>query len=159
MWLLVLALLTGPPAAPAAPRAPSIEAVGFLAGCWKGKPRGGEGSIDEMFTAPEGGLVLGTSRVVDKGVAVFWELMRIEQTPGAVTLTVLLKSGKTAAFRLVRGEPGLVVFENPALEFPRSITYRLAPDGTLDARVEGAQAGAPRALAFALRRLACPGAR
>jgi hypothetical protein len=136
---------------------PTIQQLEFMAGCWRGKPKQAPGIIEETFTTPEGQLILGTSRVVVGKQAVFWELMRIEPLEKGVTMTLLLKTGKTDWFLLRSARDKHAIFENPMNDFPRRISYKVR--GTqLDVRVEGQQEGKPRLLAFEMQRVRCPGA-
>ena len=48
-----------------------------------------------------------------------------------------------------------VVFENSAHDFPQRIIYRLAPDGALDARIEGEINGQHREVTFPMHKVDC----
>jgi len=123
------------PAAPA-PQAPGhIGDAAFLAGVWREVQ--GESRVEEFWTGPAGGLMLGAGRELAGGKLEFFEHMRIEER-GSSLVYVALPFGQNATeFALVSRGPQEVVFANEAHDYPKRITYRLAEDGTLLARVEG----------------------
>ena len=133
--LMTLALTTALPAAAAPPN--DFEALGWLAGCWEGQ--GGGGKNQECWMAPEGGMMLGTSRVISERGAQF-EFLRIASHGDSLAL-LASPSGKPAvAFELVESSKGLAVFTNPEHDFPQRITYRRQGE-SLTARVEAERDG------------------
>ncbi|MEM9553097.1 MAG: DUF6265 family protein [Acidobacteriota bacterium] len=120
----------------------TLEDLAFLAGCWQGTI--GEGTtIREAFTAPLGGLMLGSSQTVADGATVSFEYLRIEETEEGVFYRPSPGGRETVSFQLVAEGSGgssdsaLAVFENLAHDFPQRIVYDLADDGvTLVARIE-----------------------
>ena len=112
---------------------PSLDAVAFLAGTWTGEEGGV--SMEEHWTVPAGGLMLGLHRDVVPGKPAFFEFLRIEATPKGI---VYLASPRGAP-----ATPFPPVFENREHDFPTRIIYRLTPDGSLHARVEGTRKGKP----------------
>lgn len=131
-------------AASAAAEGPAarIEQLAFMAGSWSA-PSGGA-DVEEVWLAPRGGLMLGLGRTVRDGKAVDWEFMRIEEQGG--TLVYLASPGGRPAtpFPLAALDATSAAFES-ALEFPRRVSYRANPDGTLTARIEGTRNGKPAA--------------
>jgi hypothetical protein len=102
--------------------------------------------------------VLGTSRRMAGGRAVFWELIRIERGDDGVTrLTNHLKGGKEAWFKLVHTSAREAIFENPTYDFPNRVLYRVQPSGSLYARVESVGGKAPKVLEFEMAPVRCPG--
>lgn len=114
-----------------------LDALGWLAGCWEGQ--GGGGRNQECWMAPEGGMMLGISRVISPRGTQF-EFLRI--APHGDGLALLASpSGKPAvAFELVESAEGLAVFANPEHDFPQRITYRRQGDA-MTARVEAQREG------------------
>ena len=113
-----------------------------MAGIWGGPSGGAE--VEEVWLAPSGGLMLGLGRTVKDGKAVDFEFMRIEEQGG--TLVYLASPGGKPAtpFPLAALDATSVAFES-TLEFPRRVSYRKNPDGTLTARIEGTRNGSPPA--------------
>lgn len=123
----------------AAAEKPDLASLSWMAGSWGGEDGGAR--MEEHWTAPRGGLMLGLHRDVKGEKKAFFEFLRIEaQADGIVYLAMPL--GKPAtAFKLVESAPSRVVFANPEHDFPQRILYWLTPDGALHARVEGTQGG------------------
>lgn len=110
--------------------------LAWMSGDWETAP--GRMQIDEHWTTPVGGSMLGMSRTVAGGKMVFFEFLRIE-TRGTEVFYVAQPKGRTPAtdFKLVRSSEGEAVFENLQHDFPKRIIYRKQPDGGLSARIEG----------------------
>ena len=122
--------------APAAPLAPGhIGDAAFLAGVWREVK--GESRVEEFWTGPAGGLMLGAGRALAGGKLEFFEHMRIEERDGTLVLVALPFGKGSTEFALASLGPQEVVFENEAHDYPKRIRYRLEADGTLLARVEG----------------------
>jgi hypothetical protein len=145
-WTLVLLLLVvglaGAVALDAAdvPAArASIADLGWMAGSWAGNE--GKTQMDEHWTAPKGGAMLGLHRDVVGGKMVSFEFLRIEETPGGLAYLSMPQGRPVTAFPLAKLEGKRVVFENPTHDFPQRIIYWLEADGSLAARIEGTQEG------------------
>lgn len=119
----------------------SLDPVAFLAGTWAGEEGGL--SMEEHWTPPAGGLMLGLHRDVAKGKAVFFEFLRIEATPKGIVYLASPKGAPATPFPLVESVGNRAVFENREHDFPTRIIYRLTSDGSLHARVEGTKKGRP----------------
>jgi hypothetical protein len=131
-----------------------FDKLAFLSGCWSAQM--GPVTIEEQWNRPLGGLMLGSSRTIKAGKAVFHEFIRIEQRGGSIIYTPRVGATATSvSFRLVRLSENEVVFENPDHDFPQRIIYRSTPDG-LAARIEGTKNGKARGEDFPYRRVACP---
>ena len=119
----------------------SLDPVAFIAGTWSGEEGGV--AMEEHWTAPAGGLMLGLHRDVAKGKAVFFEFLRIEATPAGIVYFASPKGAPATPFPLVESGGKRAVFENRKHDFPTRIIYRLTPDGALHARIEGTRQGKP----------------
>ena len=132
----------------------SVDSLQFLSGCWEG--RLGKLVLEEQWNAPAGGMMMGMSRNLKDGKAVFSEFMRIE-TKGA-DIFYVARIGDTrqspTPFKLVRLEGKHVVFENPEHDFPQRIIYRAA-EGGLFARIEGKEKGVDRGEDYAMKSVSC----
>ncbi|HWB79227.1 MAG TPA: DUF6265 family protein [Nannocystaceae bacterium] len=151
--LFPLAILAGcrPSAAPseAAPRvnapapargdAASIDALAFLVGTWIAETP--EGRVTEAWTK-QGDALVGRSETV--GAQPFHEDLRIEAKDG-VLVYFASPMGRTPPTEFRRTDDGsaanVVVFENPAHDFPKRIRYAQNGD-RLTATIDGDGKGA-----------------
>lgn len=84
--LAVLVFLALPLAAAEAPRA-TLADMRWLTGHWTGRGLGG--FVEEIWSEPRGGAMMGMFRLVKDGEAVFYELLHVVETDG--TLAIRLK--------------------------------------------------------------------
>lgn len=147
-----LAVGSVPATAQQTPPSP-IERLAWLGGAWGSGDAEGAW-VEEHWTAPRGGLMLGTNRSGTASRAEAFEFLRIEAGEDGVPVYWAAPAGGTPVpFRLVAAEPGLAVFENPAHDYPTRITYRRTND-TLVATIEGA--GGANAMSWTWRKLGAP---
>jgi hypothetical protein len=113
---------------------PGLEQLAWMAGHWAGEQGGVQ--MEEVWTAPGGGMMIGLHRDVRAGKPAFFEYLRIEETDDGI-FYVASPMGRTPGtrFRLVSVEAGKVRFENPEHDFPQRIIYWKDGD-TLVARAE-----------------------
>lgn len=130
-----------------------LDQLAFLSGCWA--LQSGTVTVEEQWNRPAGGLMLGTSRTLRAGRAVFHEFIRIEQKGNDVFYTPRVGSAPPVSFRAVKLTAEEAVFENLEHDFPQRIIYRKG-EGTLPARIEGAVGGVLKGQDFLYRRAACP---
>ena len=105
----------------------SLDSVAFLAGTWTGEEGGV--AMEEHWTTPAGGLMLGLHRDVAPGKAAFFEFLRIEATPKGIVYLASPKGAPATTFPLVESAGNRAVFENREHDFPTRIIYRLTTDG------------------------------
>ena len=129
----------------------AIEKLGFLAGCWAGS------GVEEMWTRPAGGTMLGISRTIKGGKTVFTEFLQVSSGAGdTLVLNVQLRlAGKSTQFRATDLKGDAVTFSNPEHDYPQRISYRREPDGSLFARIEGTAGGKARHDDFKYSRVRC----
>lgn len=132
--------------------APSLERLRWLAGDWRMERAGRV--VDEHWMAPAGGVMLGMSRTVAKGKVLEHEYVQIREGPGGDLFYVALPAKqKEATFKVVSQADTEVVFENKEHDFPQVIGYRLNPDGSVLAWIEGPKSdGTTRRVEYAYRR-------
>ncbi len=144
-------ILVGPPGS-----AP-LASVAILSGCWRGPDRDGTGVYEERWSAPAGGLMVGSARGWRGATLRSWEHLAIRSRDGEV---VYLPSPggepSPAVFRLQpsprRGE---LLFTAPEHDYPRRILYRIDGD-RLELRADGGEGdGSP--LRWSLVRVGCDG--
>lgn len=131
--------------------AATIDDLAWLAGNWASED--GEPGSGELWTAPAGGTMLGSSRTVRDGQIAAYEFVIIRETADQGLEYVARPSGQVGAtFTMVEMKGQRVVFENAGHDFPQRIIYQLSEGGRLDARIEGNLDGEFRSVAFPLRR-------
>lgn len=102
----------------------TIQDMKPLAGTWRGKGLGG--TVEEVYSQPQDGAMMGMFRFLDKGRTVFYEFITILEENG--TLIVRLKhfnsdlrgweeKDKTVDFRFVKKEKNRMYFEGQTFEF------------------------------------------
>lgn len=82
---LLVALLAPLPAA-ASPRNATIDDAAWLAGRWVGEGLGGQ--VEEVWSPPAGGQMVGHFRLVRNGAPAFYELCLIDVTADGIRLRV-----------------------------------------------------------------------
>jgi hypothetical protein len=112
-----------------------LSALAWMAGVWSGVTENTE--MEEQWTVPKGGMMLGVHRDVRVGRAVSFEFLRIQETADGVTYWASPNGKPATPFRAVEIVGQRVVFENKEHDFPQRIIYWLASDGRLHARIEG----------------------
>ena len=115
--------------------ATDVSALAWMAGHWRGVDEGT--SMEELWTAPAGGTLLGVHRDVKGARTVSWEFLRIETTPDGIVYQASPMGRPPTPFKLVESGERRAVFANPQHDFPKRILYWLATDGALHARIEG----------------------
>lgn len=151
---VVLLLLAAPGARAQEPPPPTLEDLSFMAGCWRGE-FGEDGVIEEFYTRPAGGLMLGVTRFLRGGRAVQHEFARIREDSAGVGLRPFPGGRPSPArFRLTSAHGRVAVFEAPDHDFPKRIVYRENPDGTHTARVDGGE-GSGEAREWRMEPVAC----
>jgi hypothetical protein len=145
--LLIALFLLAPVRDQGIPNAPTtIQRLSWMAGCWR-QEASTFTTIDEMWMAAAGEIMLGTSRTVGRDRVVEYEFMRIQSTQNGVTFFAQLPKQPETAFQLVTIDAQMVVFENAQHDFPQRVIYRLQGD-TLTGRIEGTQDGKSRSAAL-----------
>lgn len=111
----------------------SLADLAWMAGSWRAEWPGG--SSEELWTDPDGGLMLGLNRSVREGKKTGFEFLRIEERNGAVVYLASPGGASPTAFELTEAKRNRAVFENPKHDFPQRIVY-WKKDTNLCARVE-----------------------
>ena len=118
--LAVVAVLLAIPAAAADEPVPPLD---WLTGRWC--TTRGDHSVEEVWLAQRGGVLVGLSRTYTDAATVAFEYLRIVATGGAVEYIAQPNGRPPTAFRLTASGAGFLRFENPAHDFPQRIEYRL----------------------------------
>jgi hypothetical protein len=130
-----------------------IEQVAWLQGCWQSVS--GDRVIEEQWTAPRAGSMLGTGRTVRGNTLVEYEFVVVRER-GEQFVYLAHPSGQPSAeFVSIRASAGEVVFENAQHDFPQRVGYQ-RQGADLAAWIEGTKDGQTRRIDFHYRRAACP---
>ena len=128
-----------------------ITELGWMSGDWQTAP-GGRAQIEEHWTLPAGGSMLGMSRTVAGSKTAEFEYLRIEQREDAIYYVAQPKGRCPATdFKLTRATAQEAVFENPAHDFPKRIIYRKTTEDSLTASIDGGEGTKP--MTFSFRRM------
>jgi uncharacterized protein DUF6265 len=128
-------------AAPLPAQAPSggAETLAWMEGAWAGEKNGV--AMEELWTGPRGGALLGLHRDVKGQRLLSWEFLRIQATDAGIVYFASPRSAPPTAFKLVEAGEKRAVFENKEHDFPQRILYWVDAKGALHARIEGPQGG------------------
>ena len=132
--------------------APAKAAMGdmaWLAGAWVGT-RGAAGaiSIEERWSPPLGGAMLGVSRTVSRGKMSAFEFLRVIERDGGLVYIAQPGGRPPTEFALKELSPRRAVFENPRHDSPQRIMYELSAEGRLSASIGYAKGGRPQRFEF-----------
>ena len=117
---------------------PTIADLAWMSGDWQ-TAKGGRAQIDEHWTLPAGGTMLGMGRTIIGDKTVEFEFLRIEQRADGIFYIASPNGGPTTDFKLTRLIGQEVMFENPEHDFPKRIIYRKTSDGSLVASVDAGE--------------------
>src|SRR5262245_6545658 len=118
----------------------ALAPVAWMAGDWE--TREATPYVEEHWTGPAGGVMLGNSRAIRDGKMVEFEFLRIEAR-GDGAFYMPQPSGKPPVdFRYTPTTSNEAVFVNPGhAAHLKKIIYRKNADGSLAARIEGESNG------------------
>jgi uncharacterized protein DUF6265 len=134
-----------------APIASEIAELAWLSGDWQTAP-GGRAEIEEHWTKPAGGSMLGMSRTVAGGKTAEFEFLRIEQRENEIYYVAQPKGRcPQTDFKLTRVTAQEAVFENPTHDFPKRIIYKKTADDSLTASIDAGER--TKQMTFAYRRM------
>lgn len=140
---------------PPAPQDSLINRIAWMTGCWAQESP--TRLIEEHWMPPRGGSMLGVGRTIRAGALVEYELIVVTERDGQLAYEAHPSGQAVATFLAPSPTDTLVVFENPAHDFPQRVGYRRAGADSLAAWVEGAIGGRNKRIDFTYRRVACDG--
>jgi hypothetical protein len=117
-------------------KSPSLADLGWMAGNWG--LSNDHITIEERWTPPAGGMMLGTERTIAKAKnkVVEFEFLRMEERATGIYYVAQPNGQAPTDFKLLRGSSSEAVFENRKHDFPKRITYRKNADGSITASVD-----------------------
>jgi hypothetical protein len=128
------------------PAQATVASLTWLAGNWEG--RQGAAVIEERWTPPGGGAMLGVSRTLRDGRMVAFEFLRIVERDGTLVYVAQPGGRPPTEFTLTRVGPTEAVFENPMHDYPQVITYTMTADRTLTASTTARDGSKPQRFVF-----------
>ena len=129
-----------------APAVATIADMAWLADAWVGMRD--SASIEERWTPPLGGTMLGVSRTVMGGSLVGFEYLRIVERDGGLVYVAQAGGSPPTEFMLTELGAARAVFENPRHDFPHRIMYELSAGDSLTASIGFAKGGRPQRFGF-----------
>lgn len=142
-------------ASPALGQSRPADSLDWLTGCWE--RRTANGLVEEHWSWPAGGMLLGFSRTVRDNRVVEYEFVRIYSAGDTLVYDAQPSRQARAEFRATGPFDPEIVFANPAHDFPQRIRYKRVGADSLIARIEGTRNGQERGIDFPYRRVACSG--
>ena len=118
--------------------APTIAELAWMSGDWQ-TAKGGRAQIEEHWTLPAGGTMLGMGRTIVGDKTVEFEFLRIEQRVDGIYDVASPNGGPTTDFKLTRLVGHEAIFENPEHDFPKRVIYRKKSDGSLVASIDAGE--------------------
>ncbi len=130
-----------------APAKASIGDLAWLSGNWLAtRPTGS--TVEEKWSSPKGGAMLGTSRSVNTSGKMFaFEFLRVVEREGSLVYVAQPNGAAPTEFVLTENTSKRAVFENPRHDYPKRIVYELSGDG-LVATIGYLKGGTPRKFEF-----------
>ena len=127
------------PATPPPSALHTISELGWMSGDWQ-TPPGRPAQIEEHWTQPAGGSMLGVSRTVIGIRTLEFEYLRLEQRAEGIFYVAHPKARCPGTdFKLTSVTTSEAVFENPSHDFPKRIIYRKTAVGGLVATIDGGE--------------------
>ncbi len=127
-----------------------INRLQWLARCWEQRSAGRV--TQEQWMAPAGGSMHGMSRTVTGASTRAWEWLRIAPHEGRLAYIALPSGQKETAFAATTVTDTLAVFENPAHDFPQTISYRRVNADSVVARIAAVTNGRARGMDIPMAR-------
>lgn len=128
------------------PAAGTISDMAWLAGAWTGTKR--RSSLEERWSPPLGGAMLGVSRTVLRDSMIGFEYLRIVERDDSLVYIAQPGGAPPTEFVLTEMGETRAVFENPRHDFPQRIVYELSAEGGLNASIGFATGGRPEVFEF-----------
>ena len=115
-----------------------LEKADWFLGRWENKTP--EGTFSEEWKIENDSLLLGKSFFIKENDTLFSETVRLVQRENNLFYIVTVPNqneAKPVEFKLTSSTSDYLVFENPAHDFPKKITYKLVTKDSLYAEISG----------------------
>lgn len=140
-------------AAPLAAQSSALAKLDWLTGCWE--RRTPTAVVEEQWSSPRGGMLLGFSKVTVRDTIREFEFIRISTVADTLIYHALPSRQPPADFFAVGASDSLLTFSSPKHDFPQRIIYRRLGSDSLRARIEGMRNGQPRGIDYPYARVTC----
>jgi hypothetical protein len=150
--VLVCTLVVGGLARAEAEAPSGVNEITWLTGCWESQS--GDRIVEEQWTVPRAGSMLGVGRTVKGNALVEYEFVAIRERDNRLVYIAHPSGQPSAEFTSTSISSDSVVFENPQHDFPQRIGYQRTRDG-LDAWIDGRHDGRTQRVDFHYRRSGC----
>ena len=151
--IMLAALAAGAWSAPAGAQT-GIDRVAWMQGCWQ--LTNGDRIVEENWTSPKAGVMLGTGRTIRAGKLVEHEFVLLAERDSRLAYEAHPSAQPPTTFMSKDVDDASVVFEAPAHDFPQRVGYRRVTGDQLLAWIEGTVSGKLRRAEFPYRRVECP---
>lgn len=131
----------------------TLENLAWLTGCWEG--RQGQAIIEEIWSKPRGGSMIGLGRTVKDGKTTSFEFMQFREENGSLVFLPQPQGGAGVPFPLKDSFVEKLTFENKEHDFPQRVIYERKGPGLLLAAIEGTYKGKAEREEFQLRKIRC----
>jgi hypothetical protein len=135
------------------PSGATLGNLAWLAGCWEG--RQGEASIEEIWSKPAGGSMLGLGRTVKGGKTTSFEFMQFREENGSLVFLPQPQGGTRTSFPLKDFFGEKLTFENKEHDFPQRVIYERKGPGSLLAAIEGTYQGKESREEYQMTKVRC----
>lgn len=113
----------------------AVEVPAWMTGCWVGT-RGSQ-TFRERWLRADQRTLLGVSHTVKSDAMVAFEFLRVVLKDGALSYVAQPNGVPPTTFTATTRAADRVVFENPAHDFPKRVTYRRVGADGLTASIDG----------------------
>lgn len=132
---------------------PSLSEMAWMSGCWQG--RKGNAVIEEIWSKPAGGSMLGLGRTVNGNRTVLFEFMQFREENGSLVFRPQPQGNPPVSFQLKDAFGGKATFENLKHDFPQRVIYEQKGKALMWASVEGMQNGKAEREEFVMHKVRC----
>ena len=151
--LMLLALVAASLAQKPMQKNASLEDISWLSGCWEG--RQGQAIVEEIWSKPGGGSMLGLGRTVKDHRTVSFEFMQFREENGSLVFLPQPQGGTRVSFPLKDFFAGRLTFENKEHDFPQRVIYERKGPGLLLSAIEGTYKGKGEREEFQMKKVRC----
>ena len=131
----------------------SLNDLAWISGCWEG--RQGSAVIEEIWSKPSGGSMIGLGRTVKGNRTVSFEFMQFREENGSLVFLPQPQGGPRVSFPLKDSFAGKATFENLKHDFPQRVIYERKGKALMWASVEGMQNGKAERQEFVMHKVRC----
>ena len=131
----------------------TLNDLAWVSGCWEG--REGSAVIEEIWSKPSGGSMIGLGRTVKATRTVSFEFMQFREENGSLVFLPQPQGGPRVSFPLKDSFGGKATFENLKHDFPQRVIYERKGKGLMWASIEGMQNGKEERQQFVMHKVRC----